>query len=224
MKSDHEIQQDVIDQLKFDPGLSASPIVVAVEDGVVTLSGNVDSYAKKFRAENVAKNVAGVKVVAENIKVVISPAHSRTDTEIAQAILHALKWNTAVKEEKMKIEVEDGIVTLEGEVDWDFERKEAEGIIENLTGVRNVINLVRLKPGAVPPDVSAKINAAFLRSATIDANNIFAEVMGNKVILRGRVRSHAESADAETAAYNAPGVLYVENKLEVEVPEYPPFN
>ncbi|KAA9040610.1 BON domain-containing protein [Ginsengibacter hankyongi] len=220
MKTDSQIQQDVMDQLKWEPYLNAAQIGVAVKNGIVTLSGQVDTYSKKLIAENAAKKISGVKAIAEDIQIGVSPAYNKTDAEIAEAVLNALKWHTAVQEEKIKVKVEDGYVRLEGEVEWNFQRKNAAAAIENLAGVRSVINLITVKPKITASDIQDKINEALKRSATIDAGKITAEVIGSKAILRGKVRSFAEKEDAENAAWFAPGITAVESKIEIEVPEY----
>ncbi|MGB5008467.1 MAG: BON domain-containing protein [Ferruginibacter sp.] len=220
MKSDIQIQEDVMEQLRWEPFLQASEIGVAVHHGIVTLSGHVDSYAKKLTAENATKKIAGVKAIAEDIQIGVSPAFNKSDTEIAETVLSALKWHSAVQEEKIKIKVENGVVRLEGEVEWDYQRTNAGSAIEYLTGVRSVVNLITVKPKVTAEGIEQKISAAFHRSATIDSGRISAEVAGNKVTLYGKVRTLAEKEDAETAAWSAPGVRSVVNKLEVEVPEY----
>ena len=220
MKSDLQIQKDVIEELRWEPFLNSSEIGVAVKKGIVTLSGQVDSYSKKLIAEKAAKKVAGVKAIAEDIQVGISPVSRKSDTEIADAVLNALKWHSAVQEEKIKIKVENGMVRLEGEVEWEYQRTSTKTAIENLVGVRGVINLITVKPKITPSEIQQKISSAFHRSATVDSGKITVEVMGNRVILRGQVRSFAEKEDAESAAWNAPGVTSVESNLEIEVPEY----
>jgi osmotically-inducible protein OsmY len=220
MKSDMQIQRDVMDELKFEPFLNASEIGVAVKNGVVTLSGIVDTYSKKLAAEKAAKKVAGVKAVAEDIQVGMSPVSSKTDAEIAENVIKALQWSSAIEEEKIKIKVENGNVIMDGEVEWDYQRSNAQRVIENLTGVRSVQNLVTLKPKVTNTDIKEKIKAALHRSATIDSGRIFVDVLGTIVILHGVVRSFAEKDDAEKAAWAAPGVTAVESHVEIEVPEY----
>lgn len=220
MKTDLQIQKDVMDELQWQPILNASEIGVAVKNGVVTLSGIVDTYSKKIAAENAAKKVANVKAIAEDIQVGVSPTYRKTDTEIAEAVFNALKWHSVVHEDKIKIKVEDGIVKLEGEVEWEYERKMARTAIENLNGVKYVTNLITVKPKISPVELESKIRAAFQRNASLDAGKIITIVDGNKVVLEGKVRSFVESEDAENVAWAAPGVMSVVNKLKIELPEY----
>lgn len=216
MKSDIQIQNDVIEQLKWEPGLNAAEIGVAVKNGIVTLSGIVDTWSKKIAAEDAAKKIAGVKAVAEDIQVGVSPGFRKTDAEIAEAVVFALRWNTTIPDEKIKIRVEDGVVSLDGEVEWNYLRSAAESAIEKLAGVRRINNYIKIKPSAKPNNVKQKITAAFIRSATIDSGKIMVETDGGKVILSGTVRSFAEREDAEKAAWSAPGVTSVVNNLVME--------
>lgn len=221
MRTDAQIQQDVMDQLKWNPMLDASQIGVSVKEGVVTLTGRVDSFLKKMEAEKEAKKVSGVKAIAEDIIVGVSPIFQRTDEEIALAAVNALKWHSSVPEDKVKVKVEQGVVSLEGEVEWAYQKESARNAVVNLGSVRNVINLITLKHKPTPTDLKQKIKDAFHRSATIDANKIQVEVAGNKAILKGQVRSFVEKEDAEFAVMAAPGISTVENKLRIEIePEY----
>ena len=207
-------------QLQWEPFLNAAQIGVAVKDGVVTLSGHVDSYSKKIGAEQAAKKILGVKAVAENIVVGVSPVYRRSDTEIAEAVVNALKWHSAVQEDKIKIKVEGGIVTLEGELEWNFQRQNAADAIRNLTGVLRVNNFIAVKPAATTKDIQEKVREALRRSATIDSDKITVSVVGNTATLTGSVRSLAEKEDAELAAWSGRGITAVENRLHIEVPEY----
>lgn len=220
MKTDAQIQKDVMDQLKWEPVLNAAEIGVAVKNGIVTLSGIVDSYARKTAAESGAKKVAGVRAVAEDIQVGVSPIFRRTDAELAQAVLNALKWDSLVPDENIKVKVEDSVVTLEGEVQWDYQRNAAKNDVENLTGVLRINNLITIKPAVVAGNIKQKIMGAFTRSANIDAEKVAVQVTGSKVSLTGKVRSIAEMDDAVNAAWSAAGVTAVDNRLEVEEEEY----
>lgn len=215
MKSDMEIQKDVMDQLMWEPILNAAEIGVSVKHGIVTLTGTVDSFVKKIAAENAVRKVAGVKAVAEEILVGISPEFKKSDTEIAEAVLYALKWNISVPYKKIQVKVEDGYVSLDGEVTWEFQRLAAKRTVEQLVGVKAVYCFITLKPIVTPANIKNKITRAFERSATIDAGKINVEVLDGKVILSGKVRSFAEQEDAIDAAWSAPGVKEVFNRLEL---------
>jgi osmotically-inducible protein OsmY len=219
MKTDLEIQKDVLDELKWEPFLSASEIGVTVKNGIVTLSGSVDSYLKKTGAEKAAKRVSGVKAVAEDITVRYPGSLIKTDSEIAESIVNSLKWHSALNEEKIKIRVEDGIVTLDGEVNWEFQRNSAVTQIQNTIGVKRIINNITIKSSIVPKELKLKVSNAFHRSATLDAEKIDVEVQGSKVILKGKVRSWAEKNDAENAVWSANGIERVDNRLEIKTDE-----
>jgi osmotically-inducible protein OsmY len=219
MKNDSKIQSDVIAELKWTPELSPSDIGVFVKDGVVTLNGMVDSYFKKIAAENAVKKVAGVQAVAEEIKVGISPYYRRTDTELAQAVVNALKWHSSIDEEKIKVKVENSIVTLEGEVEWDYQRRAAKTAIQNLYGIIGVNNLITLKSVAAPADIKKQIRENFHRSATIDAEGVSIDIVGSKATLRGNVHSLKEKEDAASAAWSARGIFQVDNQLQVKPKE-----
>ena len=216
MKTDIEIQKDVMDELKWEPLLSASEIGVAVKQGVVTLSGTVDSFSKKEEAENAAKRVSGVKAMAEDIEVKPFATNQKNDTEIARMIADSLKWHSAVQEDKIKVKVEDGWVTLEGEVEWEYQKDAIKNSIKNLVGIIGISNIISVKPTITAKDIKQKISLAFHRSATLDAGRIDIEIQGNKAILSGRVRSWAEKNDAENAAWKAQGITSIENKLIID--------
>lgn len=215
MKSDEEIQRDVIDQIRWNPILNSSDIGVSVKNGVVTLFGQVDTYQKKIEAENDAKRIQGVKAIAEDIHVGISPSFMRTDSEIAEAAVNVLHWLSSVPHDQIHIRVEDGVVTLEGEVEWAYQRDAARKAVGALASVRDVISKIRLRNKATPEDLRDRIQNALQRSATIDAGNIDVEVSQEKATLKGHVRSISEKEDAEDAAWAAPGILLVDNQLHV---------
>ena len=220
MKTDLELQKDIMEELKWQPLLKSSDIGIYVNDGIVTLNGFVDSYSKKRLAESVVFRMKGVKAVAEEITVRFDTDIKNSDTEIAEASIIALKTNSLIPQDKIKITVEDGWITTKGEVEWLYEKEAVRQALENILGVRGVSNLVTIYPKVTfnVNEIKKKISAAFHRSATIDSNNIVIEVVANKVIISGIVQSYAEKLDAEHSAWNAPGVTVVENNLEVDVP------
>jgi osmotically-inducible protein OsmY len=222
LRTDSDIQKDVFEELKWDPSLEDDDIAVSVRDGVVTLAGWVKSYADKWRSERVASNVKGVKAVANDLEVKLPASSNRTDPEIARAAIDALKWNIMVPADAIKVKVEKGWVTLEGEVNWYFQKEAAERTVRYLTGVKGVTSLIRVKQSPAPKDVKEKIKEALTRGAQFDAERITVDVNGSKVTLRGTVRSYAEFRDAERAARNAPGITEVENKLTVDPSIYAP--
>jgi osmotically-inducible protein OsmY len=216
MRSDSDIQKDIVQELHWEPSLQNDDIAVGVRDGVVTLAGFVDSYADKWTAERVAGRVKGVKAVANDIEVKLPASASRPDPDIARAALDALKWNVSVPHERIKVKVEKGWLTLEGDVDWFYQKEAAERAVRYLTGVQGVSNLITVKARPTPTDVKEKIKETLQRGAEFDADRITVEVEGSKAILRGTVRSYAEMRDAERAARNAPGITEVENRLTVD--------
>lgn len=219
MKTDNEIQYDVMEEIKGDPQLKdiANEIGVSVKEGVVTLTGNLESYANKIAAEKAAQRVAGVKVVAVDIEVTTSPSTSKNDPEIALAIKNALTWHSAVNEDQIELKVDDGWVYLDGTVEWDYMKRAAENAVTNISGVRGITNRIKVSEKAVDPaEVKRKIIAAFHRSATVDSSAVRTEVSGSTVTLSGKVRTWAERQDAENAALAIPGVAAVMNKIEID--------
>ena len=219
MKTNEELQKDVMEEIRWDPmvGKEASEIGVSVHDGVVTLSGQVETYGKKLAAERAAQRVLGVRVVAVDLNVVLSKNGSRTDTDIAEAVKNALKWHSLVNEDLIKIKVDNGWVYLDGTAEWDYQKKAAHNAVQNLIGVRGVTNNIVVKSKTVDiKDIKRKIASAFHRSATVDSSNIDVDIMGSCATLRGRVRSWAEKRDAEDVAWSAPGVLAVDNKIDID--------
>lgn len=213
MKTDRELQQDVMTELRWEPSVDATEIGVAVKDSVVTLSGYVDSYAEKLAAERVAGRVFGVKAMAQEIKVRLPSSFERPDEDIAHAVANALEWNMSVPHDRIKAKVQDGWVTLSGDVDWRYQKDATEDAVCCLMGVVGVSNQITVKPSIKPLDVKAKIESAFQRNAMLDARRITVETRGDKVILRGSVRSWAEREQAQVAACAAPGVCEVENNI-----------
>jgi len=216
MKTDAKIKEHVIDQLIWEPNIDEKQIGVAVEDGVVTLTGVVDNYTKKRAAENAAKKVSGVKAVAEEIEVKFGEAYKKTDTEIAKAAVDILEWNVSVPSDKILVNVEDGWIYLTGEVEWAYQREAAKKALQNLPGVKYVVDRISLKQKAEPKDIKSKITKAFERAADVDAKQIEVEVDGHTVILRGTVSSLSEKDNARKTAYASPGVYNVINELKIE--------
>lgn len=217
------LQRELLEELEWEPRLDASRIEVTVaHDGVVSLTGLVRSYAAKVAAERAVKRVKGVHVVINDLDVQLPMLHERTDTAIGEAVVRALEWDVLVPHDKIRTRVSDGWVRLEGEVDWNYQRTAAEEAVHRLTGVKGVTNLVTVLPQAASEDVKtredvkAAIEAALRRSAEVEAQNIEVATQHGKVVLRGRVHSWAERDAVEAAAWAAPGVATLDDRLQVE--------
>jgi osmotically-inducible protein OsmY len=216
MKTDLEIKNDVLTELKWQPNMEETEIGVTVNDGIVTLIGIVSNLPKKTAIENAVKRISGVKAVAEEIKVKYTDSDKQSDIEIAKAAINALEWNASVPSEDIIVTVENGIIYLTGELEWEYQKRFAKRTIEHLYGVKEVINNIDVKPKATPQHVVNQIKKAFERSANMDAKNIKVAIHNQEVTLSGTVRSMKEKEDAEIAAYHAPGIANVINQLEVE--------
>jgi osmotically-inducible protein OsmY len=217
-RSDEEIQRDVLDELKWDARVRPNEIGVAVKDGVVTLTGWIDSYLKKIAAEEDAYHVPGVKAVVNDIEVRLPGSAQRSDPDLAKAVLDALKWDAGIPTDKIQVTIDHGWVTLKGEVEYYFQKRDAERAVERLSGVRGVTNLLVVKSQPTPSDLKEQIEKALVRNAETDARRITVEVVGSKVILRGTVSSYAEKKAAEEVAWSAPGVTEVDNRIIVSLP------
>lgn len=215
MKSDSEIREDVIRELRWDPQITdPEAIGVAVKDGAVTLTGHTPTYSEKLAAARAAERVYGVKAVANDIKVKLS-GEPRDDSDIAQAIAHVLENNTRIPEGKVHARVQAGWVTLDGEVEWDYQRREVERMVRNVRGVVGITNIIVVKPRVSPGQIQAKIEEAFKREAEIDARHIWVQVSDHTARIYGHVHSLTEASAATTAAASAPGVANVESHLVV---------
>jgi osmotically-inducible protein OsmY len=216
--TDENTQRNVLEELKWDTHVQPNEIGVVVKDGIVTLTGWVDSYLKKPAAEEAAHRVLGVKAVANDIEVHLPGFAERTDADLAAAVLNALRWDAAIPAGKVDVTVSQGWVTLKGEVDHYFQKRDAEPAIERISGVRGVSNLLTVKPQPVPQDLKSQIQKALVRNAQTDASQITVEVQGSEVVLRGTVSSYAEKKAAEETACSASGVTEVHNRMKVSLP------
>jgi osmotically-inducible protein OsmY len=214
-RADQGIQSDVLAELKWDARVKPNEIGVTVKDGIVTLTGWVDSYTKKWAAEEAALRVRGVKAVANDIDVRLSPLYERTDADIAGTAVYALESDAFVSVDNLELTVSKGWVTLKGEVEWQYQKEDAEQVVRRLSGVKGVTNLVDIKPKAVPTNIKDQIEQALVRSAHLDAQRITVDVNGSDVRLKGTVHSWAEREEAERQAWLAPGVASVDNQIAV---------
>ena len=210
-----DLRRHVLDELEWEPSIDGSDIGVTAHGGIVTLTGFASTYAEKLKAEQVAQRVHGVKGVANDIDVRLSGPFDRTDTEIARAAVDALKWKSSVPDDLIQVSVTKGWITLDGEVNWQFQRTAALEAVNDLRGVRGVTNLITVRPEASPTELKARIEAAFKRSAEVDAGKVRVESHNGEVTLRGDVRSWSERQEAERTAWAALGVTQVENLITI---------
>jgi osmotically-inducible protein OsmY len=215
MRSDSDIRRDVEDELRWDPDLDPTDIAVSVNSGVVTLAGFVHSYTQKYQAETAAKRVAGAIGVVNDLEVRLPGIDERPDPEIARDAIARIKSELPFSWEKIRVVVKNGWLTLEGEVEWNYQRQRAEEAVRRVRGLKGVTNSIEVKPRVAPMEIRRKIEEALRRAAELDASRITVETTGNEVILRGTVRSWAERQEAERAAWAAPGVAKVDNRIIV---------
>jgi osmotically-inducible protein OsmY len=215
MRLDSEIERDVKDEVQWDPDLDASDIAVSVKSGVVSLTGYVRSYTDKYEAESAAKRVAGVVGVANDLEVRMPSVDERPDPDIARDAVTAIKAQLPISWENIKVVVKNGWVTLEGSVEWQYQKNTAETAVRRIKGVKSVINSITLRPRVEPDDIKRKIEDAFRRNAEVDANRIQVEGNGSEITLKGTVRSWIEREEAERVAWSAPGVTRVEDRIVV---------
>lgn len=215
MQANKELQRHVLDELQFEPSVDAAGIGVTVHDGIVTLAGTVKSYAERTAAVRAVERVWGVKAVVDNMQVELVSLHQRNDEDIARAVVNAFEWDVFVPQDRIKVTVENGWVTLEGKVDNRYQKTAAERVVNNLAGIKGVVNTIEVMPAAKPAEVKSKIEDALRRAAEVDAEQIEVDVVNGEVTLRGEVHSWAERNEAERAAWSAPGVHQVRDELSV---------
>jgi osmotically-inducible protein OsmY len=215
MKPDAQLKTEITQELEWDPSINANHVGVAVEGGIVTLTGHLVTYAEKFAIERAVQRVGGVKAVAVELDVKLAPNHKRSDFEIAEAAESAFKWHALIPAEHIRIKVEKGWITLSGELDWEYQRHAAEKAVRSLIGVLGVSNHMTLKPTVAPTNISHRIRDAMARHAEREAKHIEVTVSGSTVTLRGKVGSWAELSAAQGAAWSAPGISRVVNELTI---------
>jgi osmotically-inducible protein OsmY len=214
-KTDEQIQRDVLAELQWDSRVQPNEVGVSVKDGIVALSGHVDSYYKKWAAEEAALRVRGVVAVASELEVKLPSSSERTDEEIAAAAVRAIESDALLGAKNVQVAVDRGWITVRGEVDWNFQKEDAERVLRRLWGVKGVTNLTTVKLRPAPTELKGEIEKALVRTAQLDAGKISVDVEGAKVVLHGTVRSWAEREEAERAAWLAPGVTQVDNRVQV---------
>jgi osmotically-inducible protein OsmY len=214
-KKDSQIQQDVLNELKWDPSINSSDIEVTTKDGIVTLRGNIPHYLEKSLSEDAAQRVGGVRAVVDELEVKMMGSYERRDEDIAEAALHALEWSYAVPGDAVKVVVNKGWVTLSGQTDWSYQKNAAKQAVAQLMGVKGVINDITIKARVQEANVKTRIEDALKRSAENEGRKIKVDVKGDRVTLSGNVHSFYEVADAGLSAWNAPGVMMVENNLKI---------
>lgn len=222
MKTDSELKKDVTAELKWDSSINETEVGVAVKDGIVTLTGYLGTYSEKLAAEKAAKRVMGVKAVVQEIEIKISGSDKRTDVDIAKAALDSLKWDSSIPKDAILVKVDNGWITLEGSVQWNYQKLAAKSDVEKLRGVRGVTNLIVIKSAVEPSKVKENIRKTFERNASLDADEINVSVDGHKVTLNGYVQSWDEEKQAKEAAWSAPGVWQVVNNLKIRSRELMP--
>jgi len=215
-KSDTDIKNDVLSELKYEPSVKTTDIGVLVKDGVVTLTGNTATYGEKWDAVRAAKRVSGVRAVADDINVKVASSPERSDGEIAASAADHIGWSTSVPADKVSITVQHGWVTLSGQLEWWYQKNAAENSVLYLRGVKGVTNLITIYSTSEASGIETAIKKAFERNALLDASEIKVEYFGNKVTLRGNVRTYAAKEEAERVAWAAPGIYSVDNKIKVE--------
>jgi len=216
MKADTQLRSEVQAELDWEPSIDASQVGVTTSNGIVTLTGRLNSYAEKAVIEDVVWRVAGVKAIALELDVALPPGQTRNDTDIARAVENALQWHVSVPEKNIRVKVEKGWVTLLGEVDWDFQRQSAADAVRSLQGVRGLSNQITLKARATPADIGERMTAALKRHAQREAKNIWASVSGSTVTLHGHVDAWSDRVEAQSAAWAAPGVTRVINEITIQ--------
>ena len=215
MRSDTELHDDVLAELRWDQRLREKDIAVAVREGVVTLAGTVESYAQRYASERAVERVKGVRAIVNDLAVKLPGGAERSDVDIAHAALDAMRWDIEIPHDRITVKVTDGWVTLEGEVQWYFQKDSAERAVGHLAGVKGVSNLLLVSPTPAPSNIKQRIKETFKRQAELDADHITVETAEHTVVLKGNVESLAEKRAAERAAWNSPGVTRVDNQLRV---------